>query len=110
MIKIDYYIKDNEANFEIQDETENFEELSMELSILLKYAYDSMLEAATEGGAKDPEREAKLFIDSITNEAVNGEAVEQNEADQRRSLMHIVDNYMAESRAKEDKGDCKKND
>lgn len=46
MIKIDYYIKDNEANFEIQDETEDFEELSMELSILLKYAYDSMLEAA----------------------------------------------------------------
>ena len=46
----------------------------------------------------------------FTNEAVNGEAVEQNEADQRRSLMHIVDNYMAESRAKEDEGDCEKND
>ena len=94
MLKIISIYKDDEVEFNIEDDTDDFEQLSMELSMLVKYGYDSLKAAAAEGGAKDPEREAKLFVDSLVNEAINGEAVETTEADKRRALMHVVDDYI----------------
>ena len=94
MLKIISIYKDEEVEFEIEDDTDDFEQLSMELSMLIKYGYDSMRSAAAEGGAVDPDREAKLYVDNIVNEAINGDAVETTDADRRRSLLHIVDDYI----------------
>ena len=101
MLKITSIYKGEEVEFEIEDNTDDFEQLSMELSMLIKYGYDSLKAAADQGGAVDPEREAKLYVDNIVNEAINGDAVETTDADRRRSLMHIVDDYIE----KDKKGD-----
>ena len=67
MLKIISIYKDEEVEFEIEDDTDDFEQLSMELSMLIKYGYDSLRSAAEQGGAKDPDREARLYVDNIVS-------------------------------------------
>ncbi|MGI6721589.1 MAG: hypothetical protein ACOX4I_03370 [Anaerovoracaceae bacterium] len=106
MIKITSKEEANGYSFEIEDETEDFDEMGMELATLIRYAYDTMAESAQKEGAKDPDREAMLFVDSIVNDAINGDITETggSQKRQRGEILHLVDDYMAKKK-KEDKDD-----
>ncbi|MGI6736348.1 MAG: hypothetical protein ACOX41_03415 [Anaerovoracaceae bacterium] len=105
MLKVTGHKKnDIEMTFEIEDETEDFDELGMELSTLVRYAYDCLRTSAEEGGASDPEREARLYIDTIVNNAINGDIQESSPSDERRAMLHLVDDYLD----KKDQNDKKK--
>ena len=53
MIKVVSTEFEEGMNFEIEDDTEDFDVMAMELSAMLRYAYDSLRESAKEGGAQD---------------------------------------------------------
>lgn len=97
MLKVTSKEEELGYSFEIEDDTEDFDELGMQLATLIKYSYDAVLESARQGGAEDPEREASLYIDSIVYDAINGdiaESEEEQKKNERREMLHLVDNYM----------------
>ena len=109
MLKITSYEEENGYSFDIEDETEDFDVMHAELSTLLRYAYDAMFESASQSGVKDPAREAQLYIDSVVNEAINGDITETSarDADPRtpveiRDYLHLVDEKMNAKKDPED--------
>lgn len=97
MLKVQSTEYEDSVNLDVEDDTEDFEQMGIELAALIRYAYDTVSNAAGEGGARDPEREARLFIDQVINDAINGEMEESEESrieSERGKILKLVDDYM----------------
>ncbi len=108
MLKITSTVREYEdaVDFEIEDQTEDFDELGMELAALIRYAYDAMAEAAGNEGVPDPRRQAQVYIDSIVNDAINGDLTEggpMQEAPARKGeILRLVDDFIERKKREDD--------
>ncbi len=84
-------------NFEIEDDTEDFDQMAMELSVLIRFAYDALREAAEQEDVEDPEFEARQYIHAVVDNAFDEDILETTggeNGDERGKILKLVDDYI----------------